>query len=921
MNGASDNGRGVTPPDKLKVFISYSRDDLKIADQLDAGLKLCGYEPMLDRHGISGGEEWRNRLGSLIRDADTIVFVLSPASAVSEVCKWEVEEAARLNKRIIPVLARPLDGATPPPLLSEKNYIFLYDEPQVPGSGLVTGLVELTSALQTDLTWIREHTRLLARATEWDRGGRPINRLLSGSDISDAKDWAAKRPKDAPPPTNLHLDYIKASEDHETAQSDAQRIQLALVARAQEEREAALVAAEEALDREAHGRKRRTQLRNGALAAISLFALFAGWEWSRAVAERKIAQTQTTQAEIQKRLAQRQTLLARQQRGIAETQKAAADWQKKNALDMLDVSTDLIVQLSKKHKFEKDDYAKALAIFRKGAEQENSMSMANLGLLYENGWGVDQDAQVALSWYEKSAALGNNVGMKFAGDIYRRGRLGSKDKVKALEWYQKAADEGNADGMYGLGLIYEAEGPASYSDAEHWYRAAAEKGSIYALENLGFMHEYGRGVPKDFEAARTFFQQALDAGLLSAIGDLAELYTKLDPPNRDYAKARELFEQGIAKGDTVSMYGLAYMYERGAGVDKDFARARDLYEQAAAHGHIGALTALGALYSNAVPPNRDYAKARELYEDAAAKGDTSAISNLGIVYEYGKGVPKDLAKAKSYFDRAIALGDTQAITNLGVLYSNGDAPYHDDKKALAQYEEAAARGDPAAMANLGISYENGEGVDKDIVKAKSYYEQSAAAGYATGWYLLAKFYAAANYPGHDNAKAKELFAKAADLGNEDAKLRLKKIAYQEAEEAGNYAAALEFRKTYVATVEANEVARAGTPAGDTADALVGLAWDALMIRDFVTALEVSERGHKLDPTNVAIETNRAHALLFLHKKDEAKALYLEYRGKPVYTNDSKIWETVIAEDFAVFRKNGLFDSQLEEVENDLGLQH
>jgi hypothetical protein len=40
----------------------------------------------------------------LIRDADTIVFVLSPSSAGSPVCAWEAKEAASLGKRIIPVL-------------------------------------------------------------------------------------------------------------------------------------------------------------------------------------------------------------------------------------------------------------------------------------------------------------------------------------------------------------------------------------------------------------------------------------------------------------------------------------------------------------------------------------------------------------------------------------------------------------------------------------------------------------------------------------------------------------------------------------------------------------------------------------------------------------------------------------------------
>jgi TIR domain-containing protein len=44
---------------KLRVFISYSRHDLNFADQLDAALNLCGFECLIDRHDISGGEEWK----------------------------------------------------------------------------------------------------------------------------------------------------------------------------------------------------------------------------------------------------------------------------------------------------------------------------------------------------------------------------------------------------------------------------------------------------------------------------------------------------------------------------------------------------------------------------------------------------------------------------------------------------------------------------------------------------------------------------------------------------------------------------------------------------------------------------------------------------------------------------------------------
>src|SRR5262245_25870462 len=209
---------------KLNVFISYSRDDLDFADQLSAALGLHNFAVAIDRHGISGGEAWQTRLGALIRDADTVVFVLSPSSARSEICTWEVEQSIRLGKRIIPVPCRSLEGVAPQPQLAGLNYIFFYAEPRAPGSGFGSGLVGLVEALNTDHDWLREHTGRLQRATEWEAGGRPSNRLLSGGDISAAKDWVALRPKDAPAPTALHLDFIRASEEWEdTRQSEEHR--------------------------------------------------------------------------------------------------------------------------------------------------------------------------------------------------------------------------------------------------------------------------------------------------------------------------------------------------------------------------------------------------------------------------------------------------------------------------------------------------------------------------------------------------------------------------------------------------------------------------------------------------------------------------------------------------------------------------
>jgi hypothetical protein len=80
----------VSAGEKLKVFISYSRkDSAEFADELVAGLEYGGFGPILDRHDIAAGEDWEARLGGLIAQSDTVVFVTSPEAVKSKECTRE----------------------------------------------------------------------------------------------------------------------------------------------------------------------------------------------------------------------------------------------------------------------------------------------------------------------------------------------------------------------------------------------------------------------------------------------------------------------------------------------------------------------------------------------------------------------------------------------------------------------------------------------------------------------------------------------------------------------------------------------------------------------------------------------------------------------------------------------------------------
>jgi TPR repeat protein len=170
-----------------------------------------------------------------------------------------------------------------------------------------------------------------------------------------------------------------------------------------------------------------------------------------------------------------------------------------------------------------------------------------------------------------------------------------------------------------------------------------------------------------------------------------------------------------------------------------------------------------------------------------------------------------------------------------------------------------------------------------------------------------------------SVKAREWYEKAAVQGNASAKIALEGLPIREAEAAGRYAEALRLEEAFAAKVEAGETKRDGKPGRQTASELNWLLWYALVAKEFTKALTVADRAHALFPNNLAIESARAHALMFMGRGDEAKALYLAHEGERVSDQDNKLWERVIGEDFAELRKADVTHPMMADVEKELGI--
>ncbi len=97
-----------------------------------------------------------------------------------------------------------------------------------------------------------------------------------------------------------------------------------------------------------------------------------------------------------------------------------------------------------------------------------------------------------------------------------------------------------------------------------------------------------------------------------------------------------------------------------------------------------------------------------------------------------------------------------------------------------------------------------------------------------------------------------------------------------------------------------------------ANACLLLAWYDVLTRRPLEGVEAGLTGMKFDPDSPYVAMNLAHAYLFSDQIDKAKALYLKFKAAKF--GGPKTFAQVALEDFAVFRKQGLDNPHLAEIE-------
>jgi WD40 repeat protein len=188
------------------VFVSYSRRDAEFVGRLAEALTERGKDAWVDIEGIRDAEVFPAALRAAIEESDGFVFVVSPDSVASAYCEQEVEHALELNKRIVPLLLRPVADELVPEGVRVRNWV-----PFVAPGDFEHGVGRVVDALDTDLAWAKEHTRWLLKALEWEGESRERSFLLHGSELAAAEAWLARASDKEPVPNALQREYVAAS--------------------------------------------------------------------------------------------------------------------------------------------------------------------------------------------------------------------------------------------------------------------------------------------------------------------------------------------------------------------------------------------------------------------------------------------------------------------------------------------------------------------------------------------------------------------------------------------------------------------------------------------------------------------------------------------------------------------------------------
>jgi TPR repeat protein len=410
------------------------------------------------------------------------------------------------------------------------------------------------------------------------------------------------------------------------------------------------------------------------------------------------------------------------------------------------------------------NFEKAFTYYSKAAEQHSKEAYFNLGVMYQFGNKyIEKNSFVAKEMYEKAINLGDTISLSNIGYLYESGELGKVEYKIAYEYYLKGNEYNNPQSINNLATFYK-DGIIVKKDinkAIKLYKKAAELGNDFANTNLGKLYLNGDGVRKNTALALKYFESASLLGSNNASYFAGEIYLKSEAVEKNIEKALHYMTLAYEQGNIEAPYFLGDFYKEGMHIKIDISKALFWYQKALDVGMLDSINPMAEIYWKGIGVPVDHDRAIALISHLATLQNYNIASFLGEHFYYGINIEQDYDKAKHYFTIAADKNDYIAINNLGSIYQKGQGVSIDLEKAEQFYLRSALIGLPDAMYNLSLLYK-----DRNDPNLAFYWMEKASESVdlPNAVYQLGLMYQDGYGTPQNNDSALKQFLKAADIG-------------------------------------------------------------------------------------------------------------------------------------------------------------
>lgn len=415
------------------------------------------------------------------------------------------------------------------------------------------------------------------------------------------------------------------------------------------------------------------------------------------------------------------------------------------------------------------NYEKALEYLQKGSTMNNQYCIELLGKYYRLGLGTAPDYDLAISFMQKAIEnFQSTFGLIELAICYEQGLGVEEDAQKAFELYQKAAEFNDAYAHYQVALYHQSgfftQNEPDYPKALEHFEKSFELGYDYAGYSVGLYFLNGYGVEANIEKGLELLHNQLENQNIKAAVDIALHYENEEPT--DWQKVHEYMQKAAEENYGFALCKMGDYYYNGMGVEIDYNKAKSYYILAVENDYSYANLFLGniELWGEAEDSNSENAFA--YYIEAEKEGYIN--HGLGICYKYGIGTTQNKEIAIEKLQNAAEKNYLYAQYELALSYMYGYGTKENPVMALQWFERAIEYEHTDSYYYAGTLLMEGNEVAQDLEKGKNYITAAAENDNAEAQFTLANMYLIGNGVDEDSEQAIMWFNKAADLGHEEA---------------------------------------------------------------------------------------------------------------------------------------------------------